>query len=118
MSVLVRPRASSASEGDPSVPALVPMALGVAACDAVAELGEVPVGLKWPNDLVVGSGPEADRKLGGMLTEVGRAPTACGSSPGSESTSSGQGGFDGDLAATATASICSAADRSRTSWSV
>ena len=41
---------------------LVPTALGVAAVDAVADVGR-QVGLKWPNDLVVSSG----EKLGGML---------------------------------------------------
>ncbi|MFT7473453.1 MAG: BirA family biotin operon repressor/biotin-[acetyl-CoA-carboxylase] ligase [Verrucomicrobiales bacterium] len=41
---------------------LVPTALGVAAVDAVGRLGR-PIGLKWPNDLVVADG----RKLGGML---------------------------------------------------
>lgn len=41
---------------------LVPTALGVAAIDAIAEMGR-SIGLKWPNDLVTKTG----EKLGGML---------------------------------------------------
>ena len=41
---------------------LVPTALGVAAIDAIGDVGR-RVGLKWPNDLVTNSG----EKLGGML---------------------------------------------------
>ncbi len=50
---------------------LVLTALGVAAHDAVASTAGVPVGLKWPNDLVaVGTGANGtDLKLGGMLAE-------------------------------------------------
>jgi len=40
----------------------------VAAARAVRGLLDVPVALKWPNDLVLGG-----RKLGGVLTEVGAA---------------------------------------------
>ena len=38
---------------------------GVAAAQALRELGAARVGLKWPNDLVVG-----DEKLGGILVET------------------------------------------------
>ncbi len=60
MSVLVRP---PFPDGDVH---LLPTALGVAAVDAVRELAAVPVGLKWPNDIV---DPQSDRKLGGLLGE-------------------------------------------------
>ena len=46
---------------------LVPIALGVAAHDAVAVTGR-SVGLKWPNDLVISRGALAGKKLGGMLS--------------------------------------------------
>lgn len=62
MSVLVRP----------AVPIeqlhLLTMALGVAAADALREVAEAAVGLKWPNDLVAPT-PEGERKLGGILAE-------------------------------------------------
>lgn len=41
------------------------LAMGVAALEAIAALGPLPVGLKWPNDLLAGG-----RKLGGMLLEL------------------------------------------------
>lgn len=44
---------------------LVPLAAGVAAAEGLARVAGVDVGLKWPNDLVVG-----DRKLGGVLCEA------------------------------------------------
>lgn len=43
---------------------------GVAACEALRELGHADVGLKWPNDLVVAEGMGL-RKLGGLLVEGG-----------------------------------------------
>lgn len=43
---------------------------GIAACEALRELGYAGVGLKWPNDLVVGEG-HGLRKLGGLLVEGG-----------------------------------------------
>jgi BirA family biotin operon repressor/biotin-[acetyl-CoA-carboxylase] ligase len=52
---------------------LLPLLAGVAAAQAVARLlGDVPVAVKWPNDLIV-----ADRKAGGVLCEAswaGRSP--------------------------------------------
>jgi BirA family transcriptional regulator, biotin operon repressor / biotin---[acetyl-CoA-carboxylase] ligase len=42
------------------------IAVGVAAAEALRSLGFADVGLKWPNDLVVG-----DHKLGGILIEFG-----------------------------------------------
>jgi BirA family biotin operon repressor/biotin-[acetyl-CoA-carboxylase] ligase len=49
------------SEVDPHA---VAVTVGVAAVDACRLLGASDVGLKWPNDLIVG-----DRKMGGMLAE-------------------------------------------------
>jgi BirA family biotin operon repressor/biotin-[acetyl-CoA-carboxylase] ligase len=43
---------------------------GVAACEALRELGFAEVGLKWPNDLVVADHGGL-RKLGGLLVEGG-----------------------------------------------
>ena len=63
---------------DASTAHVVPTALGVAIAEAIAATGRV-VGLKWPNDVVVGSRADAPpsseevqqldgRKLGGMLS--------------------------------------------------
>lgn len=41
---------------------------GIAACEALRELGHAQVALKWPNDLVVAEG-RGLRKLGGLLVE-------------------------------------------------
>ncbi|MCC7464209.1 MAG: biotin--[acetyl-CoA-carboxylase] ligase [Gammaproteobacteria bacterium] len=41
------------------------LAAGVAVLEALATLGELPIGLKWPNDLLA-----QGRKLGGMLLEL------------------------------------------------
>lgn len=43
---------------------------GIAACEALHELGYRQVALKWPNDLVVADG-HGLRKLGGLLVEGG-----------------------------------------------
>jgi BirA family biotin operon repressor/biotin-[acetyl-CoA-carboxylase] ligase len=43
---------------------------GIAACEALRELGFASVGLKWPNDLVVADAGGL-RKLGGLLVEGG-----------------------------------------------
>jgi BirA family biotin operon repressor/biotin-[acetyl-CoA-carboxylase] ligase len=48
----------------------VPLATGVALVDAIAEIG-VPVGLKWPNDVLAGEGGSAG-KLAGILAELSR----------------------------------------------
>jgi BirA family biotin operon repressor/biotin-[acetyl-CoA-carboxylase] ligase len=59
----------------PALPArrlvLLSMAAGLAAADAVAAVGGVDAGLKWPNDVVVptGDGPRY-HKLGGLLAET------------------------------------------------
>jgi BirA family biotin operon repressor/biotin-[acetyl-CoA-carboxylase] ligase len=59
----------------PEVPAAgwtwLPLLAGLAARDAVARACGLEIGLKWPNDLVVGGeGELADRKLGGILCET------------------------------------------------
>jgi BirA family biotin operon repressor/biotin-[acetyl-CoA-carboxylase] ligase len=43
----------------------LPLATGVAAADALAEVAGIEAGLKWPNDITVGDG-----KLAGILAEV------------------------------------------------
>jgi BirA family biotin operon repressor/biotin-[acetyl-CoA-carboxylase] ligase len=58
VSVLLRPDLA------PGRAHLVTMAAGLAASDAVEEVGGVTAGLKWPNDLVVG-----EAKLAGLLAE-------------------------------------------------
>ena len=45
-------------------------AVGVAAAEGIDEEVAVPVGLKWPNDLVAAT-PDGERKLGGILAEAG-----------------------------------------------
>ena len=44
---------------------------GIAACEALHELGFPQVALKWPNDLVVDDDRGGLRKLGGLLVEGG-----------------------------------------------
>jgi BirA family biotin operon repressor/biotin-[acetyl-CoA-carboxylase] ligase len=59
LSALFRPRVSAGVE-------LFGLRIGLAVADAVEALGpDVPVHIKWPNDLMVG-----DRKLGGILCEA------------------------------------------------
>ncbi|MEM9561189.1 MAG: biotin--[acetyl-CoA-carboxylase] ligase [Actinomycetota bacterium] len=79
VSVLLRP--------DRRLAPLVPLVTGLAAVDAVAEIGHgVEVGLKWPNDVL--SSEPAERKLAGILAEAttgaGPAPSATAGA-GSES---------------------------------
>ncbi|NQW71271.1 MAG: biotin--[acetyl-CoA-carboxylase] ligase [Actinobacteria bacterium] len=68
MSVLVRP-----GEVPRSRWGWLSLLAGLAARDAITELGRVPVGLKWPNDLMTTGSWPGMRKLGGILSE------ACGS---------------------------------------
>ena len=48
--------------------ASLPIVAGLAAVRAVLSLGGLPLGIKWPNDIVVG-----DRKVGGLLAEAGQS---------------------------------------------
>ena len=58
------PCAGGQRPAQPDQLALVTMAAGIAAIDAVRELAEIPATLKWPNDVVVD-----DAKLAGILAE-------------------------------------------------
>lgn len=62
-SILVRPRLAPESAGR------VTMAAALAAVDACRNVAGVTVGLKWPNDLVVGAGAGRHSKLAGLLAE-------------------------------------------------
>lgn len=62
MSVLIRP--SAPIDRMP----LVPLAMGVAALDAVVGCGATAAALKWPNDLIVPT--RGDRKIAGILAEL------------------------------------------------
>jgi BirA family biotin operon repressor/biotin-[acetyl-CoA-carboxylase] ligase len=69
-SILFRPNLS------PGQAHRLTMLCSVAAADAVEEVTELPVRIKWPNDLIVTSRDAGDRhqawrKLGGILTETG-----------------------------------------------
>ena len=70
LSILIRP------EVPPTAWTWLPPLAGLAARDAVARASELEIGLKWPNDLVVGTGELADRKLGGILCETVPGATA------------------------------------------
>ena len=63
VSVLLHPRLDASSVF------LLPSAAGVASAEACEEVAGASVGLKWPNDLVVVGGEQADRKLSGVLAE-------------------------------------------------
>lgn len=69
-SILVRPRTPARTWS------WLPLLAGLAARDAVARGAQLEIGLKWPNDLVVGAGEDADRKLGGILCETVPAEAA------------------------------------------
>jgi BirA family biotin operon repressor/biotin-[acetyl-CoA-carboxylase] ligase len=64
VSILVRPEVPAATW------TWLPLLAGLAAREAVARAGGLEIGLKWPNDLVLGTGELADRKLGGILCET------------------------------------------------
>lgn len=65
MSVVLRPAPLGLLGKDASHAGLITLAGGMAAAEAIADLTGVTVGLKWPNDLMVGG-----RKLGGLLVEA------------------------------------------------
>ncbi|MDE3001799.1 MAG: biotin--[acetyl-CoA-carboxylase] ligase [Gemmatimonadota bacterium] len=50
----------------PDAMAQLPLLIGVACAEALEEVVNVPVTVKWPNDLIID-----DRKLGGILVERG-----------------------------------------------
>ena len=55
----------------PALAATTTLAAGVAVRRALATLCSIPLGLKWPNDVLVAeSGPRYGRKLAGILFEV------------------------------------------------
>lgn len=64
-SVLLRPPA----DVTPAARGWLPLLMGVAVAATVSELGEIPVGLKWPNDVLVGS-DTGRGKAAGILAEV------------------------------------------------
>jgi BirA family biotin operon repressor/biotin-[acetyl-CoA-carboxylase] ligase len=69
-SILFRPELA------PSRVGLLTMLCSMAAADAVQQVAELSIGVKWPNDLVVESEPTGQeplrwRKLAGILTETG-----------------------------------------------
>jgi BirA family biotin operon repressor/biotin-[acetyl-CoA-carboxylase] ligase len=70
VSILVRPELPAAAW------TWLPLLAGLAAREAVARACQLELGLKWPNDLVVGSGELADRKVGGILCETVPGATA------------------------------------------
>ncbi len=57
----------------PGPPATLPLTVGLAVREALADLVRVDAGLAWPNDLVTGDG-----KVGGILVEVHGAVAICG----------------------------------------
>ena len=63
LSILLRP------DLEPDDLHLLTTAVGVATAEAVDEELAVPVGLKWPNDLVVAT-DAGERKVGGILAET------------------------------------------------
>jgi BirA family transcriptional regulator, biotin operon repressor / biotin---[acetyl-CoA-carboxylase] ligase len=63
LSALLRPR------GAPREAALIPLAAGIAVCDALRE-ASVDARVKWPNDVLV-----AGRKIAGILAEAVSGPT-------------------------------------------
>lgn len=55
------------------VPRMAPtltLVAGVAARDALAQFTEARLAIKWPNDVIVASGPQRGRKLAGILVEA------------------------------------------------
>jgi BirA family transcriptional regulator, biotin operon repressor / biotin---[acetyl-CoA-carboxylase] ligase len=59
LSVVLRPPAAAVA-----APGAIPLRVGLAAAEALAGATGLEIGVKWPNDLVVG-----DRKVGGILCE-------------------------------------------------
>jgi BirA family biotin operon repressor/biotin-[acetyl-CoA-carboxylase] ligase len=53
----------------PAQPGLLPAAAGLAVLEAIAAVAPLPVGLKWPNDVLAGRDPAQARKMAGILAE-------------------------------------------------
>lgn len=68
-SVVVRPEVVQGRWG------WLPLLAGLALCRTVSELGAIPAALKWPNDLLLGTGM---RKAAGILAEVAVGPGESG----------------------------------------
>ncbi len=62
-SVLLRPSAPVATWG------WLPLLTGLAVCDAVAAHAGLEPGVKWPNDVLIGTG-DGERKVAGILARV------------------------------------------------
>jgi BirA family transcriptional regulator, biotin operon repressor / biotin---[acetyl-CoA-carboxylase] ligase len=71
-SVLVRPPARELPAGRRH---LAVAAVSLAVVEAARVVAGVELALKWPNDLVVSSGPLLDRKVAGVLAETAEATT-------------------------------------------
>ncbi|HEU0257103.1 MAG TPA: biotin--[acetyl-CoA-carboxylase] ligase [Microbacteriaceae bacterium] len=69
-SVLVRPRGRAA---EPESLGWLPLVAGLAMVRAIEQLG-VPVGLKWPNDVLAGPAAARPGKLVGVLAELAVTP--------------------------------------------
>ncbi len=75
VSTLLRPDRWAAVRDDPSSPApsLITLMAGVAVVNAIRDVGDGPVELKWPNDVMVRTNSESPlpqwRKLAGILAE-------------------------------------------------
>jgi BirA family biotin operon repressor/biotin-[acetyl-CoA-carboxylase] ligase len=50
------------------------LVIGVAVAEALAPFSRYALGLKWPNDVLVASGPLFGRKLAGILVEASASP--------------------------------------------
>lgn len=66
MSVLLRPSPDAVQRGDIG---LIPLVSGLAVSDGLASIGVGPLGLKWPNDVLV-STDRGERKMVGILAEA------------------------------------------------
>ena len=62
-SVLFRP--------EPRVARMLTIAAGVALAEAIEAVAGIAPVLKWPNDVYLGGGPQAGRKVAGILAEAG-----------------------------------------------
>jgi BirA family biotin operon repressor/biotin-[acetyl-CoA-carboxylase] ligase len=91
VSVLVRPQRQSFAAH------LLPLAAGIAAAEAIAEVAAIQVDLRWPNDLLIGS-----RKIGGILVEAKTEGSALRFAVAGVGINIHQHKFAGDMATPAT----------------